>query len=480
MKAVSWMPRSVRGALSWTFRPEEYVLLTASPSATRATVYRRRHGCSWRGFLRMFTLRRVLVSVTLVPVFLLLAIICQGVPPNYDDIRMFQQRLPQHSLSVTPAHQPQYIRFPGHLWGFGFNNVLQEAILMSYLAHVSNLSFVFEDYTWSHLPLPWTIYDFALRPARIPLNALISGPTAGGPMPSAPNAPRAVSAEFYAHVCGGPESRRHVISSLNAPNDADGVVMIDWWVDQLASVQEPCIEIDSSAHDVFDRHFFGNPRILSLWESLIKSPMLTDFAWSPLVQAAVSRNFALLQPESAKDLYDAHSRKSLAGLVALHLRRGDYKRHCPNLAEWGADYMGINQHQSLPDRFDRSPYVNDTDARLSYYLDHCWPSTEQVVERLREVRNEYPGLRRVYVLSNEWAWSLDGLKSALEEDGWDDLVSSADIVLDSEQKYVAMAVDMAIAEKAEVFIGNGFSSLSSNVVMLRMAKGMEGQSNRFL
>ncbi|OAX40787.1 hypothetical protein K503DRAFT_791176 [Rhizopogon vinicolor AM-OR11-026] len=430
----------------------------------------------------MLTLRKALFSVSLVPVFLLLAIICQGVPPNYDDIRTFERRLPQHSSSVISRgqHQPQYVRFPGHLWGYGFNNILQEAILMSYLAYVSNVSFVFEDYTWSHSPLPWTIYDFALRPARIPFNALISGPTAGGPMPSASDAPRAVSAEFYMHVCGGPEGKRRVISSVNAPNDADGSTMIDWWASQLKSVREPCIEIDSSTHDVFDRFFFGNPRILSLWDDLIASPMLSDFAWSPLVQAAVSRNFALLQPESAKDLYDAHSKKSLSGLVALHLRRGDYIRHCPNLAEWGADYMGINQHPVLPDRFDRSPYVNDTDARLAYYLGHCWPSTEQVVEKLRDVREEYPGLRRVYVLSNAGAWSLDELKSALEEDGWDDLVSSADIVLDSEQKYVAMAVDMAIAEKAEVFVGNGFSSLSSNVVMLRMAKGMEGQSNRFL
>lgn len=72
-------------------------------------------------------------------------------------------------------------------------------------------------------------------------------------MPSAPNAPRAVNAEFYTQVCGGPDSQKRVISSLTAPNDADGDVMIDWWVDQLASVQEPCIEIDSSAHDVFDR-----------------------------------------------------------------------------------------------------------------------------------------------------------------------------------------------------------------------------------
>lgn len=127
MKTVGWMPRSVRGALSWAFRPEEYVLLTSSPSAPRTTIYRRRHPCSWRNFIRMFTLRRVLISVTLVPVFLLLAIICQGIPPNYDDIRTFEQRLPQHSLSLVPRNQPQYLRFPGHLWGYGFNNVLQEA-----------------------------------------------------------------------------------------------------------------------------------------------------------------------------------------------------------------------------------------------------------------------------------------------------------------------------------------------------------------
>src|SRR5258705_6123 len=60
---------------------------------------------------------------------------------------------------------------------------------MSYLAYMANRSFVFEDYVWSHTPFPYTIYDFALRPKRIPLNAFISGPTAGGPMPLLPPPP---------------------------------------------------------------------------------------------------------------------------------------------------------------------------------------------------------------------------------------------------------------------------------------------------
>ncbi|KAG6333974.1 hypothetical protein ID866_5110, partial [Astraeus odoratus] len=373
-----------------------------------------------------------------------------------------------------------------HLWGHGLNNVLQEALLMSYLAYVSNVSFVFEDYTWSHTPLPWTIHDFALRPARIPLNAIISGPTAGGPMPDGSDSPMAVSAQFYEHVCSGPGAKPYVLNSAFAPNDADGTAIIDWWSQQLASVSERCIEIDSTAHDIFDRFLFGGPRILTLWEPLTSSPILTEFAWSPLVQSAIIRNFALLQPHAVKDIYATSSpQPTLHGLLAVHLRRGDYKRHCPNLAKWGARYMGINQHPLLRDRFDPFPYANDSALNEDYYLSHCLPTTGEVVARLRTVKREYHTqsgrwLTRVYVMSNEWAWSIDDLRRALKEDGWEDVVSSIDLQLDAEQYYVSMAVDMAIAERAEVFVGNGFSSLSSNVVMLRMAKGMDVRSNRFL
>ena len=70
--------------------------------------------------------------------------------------------------------------------------------------------------------------------------------------------------------------------------------------------------------------------------------------------------------------------------------------------------------------------------------------------------------------------------------------------MDSAQKHVAMAVDMAIAEKAEVFVGNGvsahvsnairrfadfflqFSSLSGNVVTLRLSRGFKPKFNQFL
>jgi hypothetical protein len=117
---------------------------------------------------------------------------------------------------------------------------------MSYLAYMSKRSFVFEDYVWSHTPFPYTIYDFALRPARIPLNAFISGPTAGGPMPG----PRAVNAEFWEVVC--PKDKRRVISSKDAPNWEEGSVLVNWWVEKLKGVDDPCLEVDSSSQSIFD------------------------------------------------------------------------------------------------------------------------------------------------------------------------------------------------------------------------------------
>ncbi|KAF8157633.1 hypothetical protein K438DRAFT_2073895, partial [Mycena galopus ATCC 62051] len=91
---------------------------------------------------------------------------------------------------------------------------------------------------------------------------------------------------------------------------------------------------------------------------------------SPLVHSAVVRNFAVLclcptdpaapypppRPLDQKipQIPDAH--RSLTRLVAVHLRRGDYTRHChcPR-----AGYMGVNTHPSLPDRF-LVPSANST------------------------------------------------------------------------------------------------------------------------
>jgi len=90
------------------------------------------------------------------------------------------------------------------------------------------------------------------------------------------------------------------------------------------------------------------------------------------------------------------------------------------------------------------------------------------------------GLKNVYIMTNGQVPWLQELKAALlKAHRWNQVASSRDLKLNWEQKYVAQTVDMMIGERAQVFIGNGWSSLTSNVVMLRMARGVPPETNRF-
>ena len=61
--------------------------------------------------------------------------------------------------------------------------------------------------------------------------------------------------------------------------------------------------------------------------------------------------------------------------------------------------MGFNQFPEFPDKFDNWKY-QDHDERMEYYLTHCYPTMDQVAEKLRAVRAQSPELKRVYVMTN--------------------------------------------------------------------------------
>lgn len=103
---------------------QDYELLPSTRPPTPVPSHRR--GLSSHFKINYFTLRRLILLVGLVPVFLLLGVLWSGIPPNYDDIREYERLLPQHNLTEATMGGAMYLRFPGHLWGHGFNNVLQE------------------------------------------------------------------------------------------------------------------------------------------------------------------------------------------------------------------------------------------------------------------------------------------------------------------------------------------------------------------
>ncbi|KZT52028.1 hypothetical protein CALCODRAFT_408085, partial [Calocera cornea HHB12733] len=58
-------------------------------------------------------------------------------------------------------------------------------------------------------------------------------------------------------------------------------------------------------------------------------------------------------------------------------------------------------------------------------------------------------------------------------------VDAASLPLTWAEGDLAVPVDMEIARRAEVFVGNAFSSLTSNVVLFRLADGRDWETNRF-
>ncbi|KAF8172285.1 hypothetical protein BJ912DRAFT_860054 [Pholiota molesta] len=508
-------------------------------------------------------LRTVVYAVLLVPPLLLaLVLLYGGVPPSYADVWQQERALPQHHWrstntrissaergvrSTPPANgeaQGTYLRFPDHVCGHGLNNVLQEAILTTHLTLTASARTpVFEPYTWSRLPLPYTLYDFALRPTRVPLSAFVGGVLAGvvgvEDVGNATRTRRAVSAAYFEHVCA-PSEVVEVVYGLDAPahdsiaddEDDDTVSCV------RACVRGVCIVLCVANWVFFSvRRFFGaQERIGPVLGEVLAGPVLRGFAWSPLVDRAVARSVQGAPPPARNTTHSGKGNEGrkedgkgdkeqggdapmLPGVLALHLRRGDYGRHCVRLARWGAPYLGVNA--ALRDPFDPvrargggagvqedggghgggdgeddegMDGERGEEERERYYLKHCLPSIEQVVRRLRAVRAQYDAeaddnttttantghahrLKHVYVLTNGWPAFVDALRGALLADGWARVVATPDL---AEEQGVSVAVDMALAVRAEVFVGNGFSSLSANIVLLRMARGVGGAANRLL
>ncbi|KAI9432216.1 hypothetical protein H4582DRAFT_1122671 [Lactarius indigo] len=419
-------------------------------------------------------------------------------PPRFYQWHEREKQLPQHDpdLPYPQGREGRYIRFSNQIFGLGWGNAMQEFLFNAHLAYLSNRIYVFDNYTWDKTPGDFSSFNGKPIPARVPLTALLSGPIAGDPFPSSAVSPPAVIPEFFNEVC----PNRTIIDreAFNAPlSGASAATILQAWLNLLERTEDRCIEVKEFSGQIFDFWLFGDSsRLLDIWPSLTKSPILTHFSWSPLIIAAIAANANIIHPALSSVTPSSFTPSShpplLPGLLALHIRRGDYVDHCMQLANWSAHFMGFNEFPGLPDRFD-PPEVpsagNAPPEELARYRAHCFPDIAQIVARVREVRAALlpaTPLSRVYVLTNgrpEW---LAELKEALQKDArsegldeWTHIGTSRDLRLTREQQHNAQAMDMAVAQRAEVFLGNGFSSLTSNVVMLRAAQGYEWDKTHF-
>ncbi|KZT01191.1 uncharacterized protein LAESUDRAFT_764010 [Laetiporus sulphureus 93-53] len=417
----------------------------------------------------------------------------EGMPPLYSEYHAHELGLPQHRLDsdVQPAGaNTKYLWVANHVWRSGWGNAMQEQLLNHYIAYRAGRSFVFGNYTWWRHGL-YSSWNGKPIPAQIPYSALIQGPTVGAPMRTDPTAPLAVVKEFWDEVCPHPVVVRSTdVVKMLGGRTTTAELLIDKWVEMLNSIESPCVEVKRSSPSTFDIYVFGDPdRLLDAWPGFSTSPILTEFGWAPLVERAFDANRETISPFITGEPYlsltpftgtGAERYTTIRGLLALHVRRGDFEEHCRNLADWDAGYTGYNAFPALPDKFVKPRGVS-RDEKREFYREHCYPSVEEIVRRAEEVRRTQAGrgLRSVYVMTNAPASWVEELKAALHATRhWTHVASSRDLVLSEEQKHVAQAVDMLVGERAQVVVGNGFSSLTGQITMLRMANGVSPDTNR--
>lgn len=118
-------------------------------------------------------------------------------------------------------------------------------------------------------------------------------------------------------------------------------------------------------------------------------------------------------------------------------------------------------------------------------FEHCYPDLERIISAIDVYARAKPHLRTIHIL-HDGAWDHPlvyvqnyKLESALKDAvraqtaGWINgpmrrVTHSGKVPVKWGEGDWAVTVDVELARRAEVFIGNGFSSLSTQVVALRL------------
>jgi hypothetical protein len=366
------------------------------------------------------------------------------------------------------------------------NRHFPKRLMNTWLAHESNRAYVFHDFVWtkSHYPRPSSAYrDWV---PRTPLNAFISGPSAGGPWELSDNAPRSVSEDWFNTVC--PKSERRYINTrdLKPPlRSADAKVVFETWQKLLSDAPEKCVEVVPASEDedpfpeTFDIWFWSGERSVSLWDAFKVSPVSRLLGTSRLVESAIDENRRLFFTKNHPPSTDPFD-----NVLSIHVRRGDFKEACLEHAAENSTFYNWNLLPFLPDKFYPPPAdvdmvpdkSNITSEKENLYLARCLPSAAAIAQKVRTARKEYlknsllsaPDsfvnlnsrhskrlLDVLYIMTNDSTEWLDDLKELLRKDGWGRIVTGRDLKLNAEQKDVGVAVDMDIGRRSAVFIGNG-------------------------
>jgi hypothetical protein len=157
-------------------------------------------------------------------------------------------------------------------------------------------------------------------------------------------------------------------------------------------------------------------------------------------------------------------------MMAIHIRLGDFAAACQRLSDWNSTFYMWNLLPDLPDPFKPSALA-DGDNEIEktgnsvLFKKRCYPSEEALITKITESKRDWEAgegrraapLTTLYVMTNAKEEWRDAFRARMLDEGWDNVATTSDLTLNSEQTAVSMAIDMDIGRRAAVFIGNGVS-----------------------
>ncbi|KAG7091062.1 hypothetical protein E1B28_010119 [Marasmius oreades] len=333
---------------------------------------------------------------------------------------------------------PKFVKFK-QLQGAGFNNQVQEILLFHHLSLISSRIYTYQPFIWRP------------RNQELPLSVFLPGPTKF-----------TIPFALFNEVCS-PESVTHhrILGDHN-----------DIWrlTREILEGPDRCIEIDDW---ILNWNYLSSPALQKVWPGF-QHYLSTHFEWSSQIQAIVDRAYSTLNLHSSGTHGEPY--------MALHIRRGDFPGHCTSLADVG---MGFTTWATLPSLNDSIlPPALDAKNKSSV-MEHCYSSLSRILDAIDRHAIKKSHLRALYILHDGAIdhlpvyldlWKLEAaLKNPTraQRAGWKNgpmklVIDSSQVPIKWGENDFTVAVDVELARNAEVFIGNGYSSLSSQIVALRL------------
>ncbi|GMK58726.1 hypothetical protein CspeluHIS016_0601680 [Cutaneotrichosporon spelunceum] len=206
--------------------------------------------------------------------------------------------------------------------------------------------------------------------------------------------------------------------------------------------------------------------------SLSRRTVLQHFSFGLPVLDALNRALPILAPNFEPYVFNAAgAHKPLPAwkhLLVLQVpSSAAWEATCHDLSERMAPFVGFTKLPAFPGNEGVPPPSEMlAPARAGVYDAKCTPDTMAVITRARRMRKNHPILRAIYLVTDSQE-RADELAHWLHTDGWDAVYVASDVHNAWRDLEIRSMVETEVCRRAGVFVGSGFTTMASNVALLR-------------